>query len=137
MLVCGDPEAQETYFAGYPKQFVSPISCPDNVAFDPAGNLWISTDGNQMGSNDGMFAVPVAGPRRGRVNQFLTVPLAAETCGPLISDDARTVFNAIQHHGETDGATFEDPASTWPHTDRYPRPGVIATFRVDGGRIGT
>ena len=28
MLVCGDPEAPETYFAGYPKDRVSPISCP-------------------------------------------------------------------------------------------------------------
>jgi secreted PhoX family phosphatase len=137
MLVCGDPAAQETYFAGYPKDQVSPISCPDNVAFDQAGNLWISTDGNQLGSNDGMFAVPVAGPRRGRVSQFLTVPVAAETCGPLISADGRTVFNAVQHPGESDDSTFEEPVSTWPHTDRYPRPGVIATYRVDGGRIGS
>ena len=33
-LVCGDPEAQEVYFGGYPGEDVSPISCPDNVAFD-------------------------------------------------------------------------------------------------------
>lgn len=26
--------------------WVSPISCPDNVSFDAAGNLWIATDGN-------------------------------------------------------------------------------------------
>jgi secreted PhoX family phosphatase len=65
MLVCGDPEAPETYFAGYPKEQVSPISCPDNVAFDPEGNLWISTDGNALGSNDGVFRVPVRGPERG------------------------------------------------------------------------
>jgi secreted PhoX family phosphatase len=136
MLVCGDPEAPETYFAGFPKDKVSPISCPDNVAFDPAGNLWVATDGNQLGSNDGMFAVPVKGPHRGHVRQFLTVPVGAETCGPLISQDGATVFNAVQHPGETDDATFETPASTWPHTDRFPRPGVIATYRIDGGRIG-
>ena len=46
LLVCGDPEAPETYFGGFPKDQVSPISCPDNVAFDAVGNLWISTDGN-------------------------------------------------------------------------------------------
>src|SRR5512139_1036591 len=67
MLVCGDPEAEETYFAGYPKDKVSPISCPDNVAFDKVGNLWISTDGNELGSNDGLFRVPVAGPDRGKI----------------------------------------------------------------------
>ncbi len=68
MLVCGDPSAPETYFAGFPKDRVSAISCPDNLAFDREGNLWISTDGNALGSNDGLFRVPVAGrgarPRR-------------------------------------------------------------------------
>jgi uncharacterized protein len=135
-LVCGDPEAAETYFGGYPKDLVSPISCPDNVTFDADGNLWISTDGNSLGSNDGMFSCPVEGPNRGQVLQFLTVPVGAETCGPLISADGKTVFNAVQHPGEADGSTFEDPASTWPHTDRFPRPSVICTFRIDGARIG-
>ncbi len=137
MLVCGDPDAPETYFAGYPKDQVSPISCPDNVAFDSRGNLWISTDGNQLGSNDGLFAVPTAGTQRGKVLQFLTVPLGAETCGPLIVRNDTAVLTAVQHPGEIDGATFEDQASTWPHTTRYPIPSVIVTFRVDGGRIGT
>ncbi len=62
MLVCGDPAAPETYFAGYPKSAVSPISCPDNVAFDSTGNLWISTDGAVLGGHDGVFRVPVSGP---------------------------------------------------------------------------
>jgi secreted PhoX family phosphatase len=129
MLVCGDPEAPETYFAGYPKEKVSPVSCPDNVAFDPAGNLWISTDGNALGSNDGVFRVPVEGPQRGRVQQFLTVPVGAEACGPLISQDGRSVWVAVQHPGEVDGATFEDQASTWPHTHDYPRPSVVVAYR--------
>jgi uncharacterized protein len=136
-LVCGDPEAAETYFGGYPKDRVSAISCPDNVAFDGDGNLWISTDGSALGSADGMFAVPTEGANRGQVLQFATVPFGAEMCGPLISDDGKTVFNAIQHPGETDDATFENPSSTWPHTDRFPKPSVICTFRVDGARIGT
>jgi len=137
LLVCGDPEAPETYFAGYPKDEVSPISCPDNVAFDGEGNLWIATDGNELGSNDGLFAVPTRGAQRGHVRQFLTVPVGAETCGPLIARDGRTVFTAVQHPGEVDGATFENQASTWPHTKRYPIPSVIVTYRVDGQRIGT
>jgi secreted PhoX family phosphatase len=46
LLVCGDPAKNPTaYFSGYPADRVSPISCPDNLAFDSAGNLWISTDG--------------------------------------------------------------------------------------------
>jgi len=129
MLVCGDPDAPETYFAGFDKDKVSPISCPDNVAFDAAGNLWISTDGNVLGSNDGVFRVPTSGPQRGYVKQFLTVPRGAEACGPLISADDQTLFVAVQHPGEIDGATFEAQASTWPHTHDYPRPGVIAAYR--------
>jgi hypothetical protein len=124
-LVCGDPEAPETYFGGFPKELVSPISCPDNVAFDTAGNLWVSTDGNAIGSNDGFFAVPVEGPDRGRVQQFLTVPIGAETCGPWLTDDGAAAFIAVQHPGEADGSTFEDPVSLWPHTDPFPRPSVV------------
>ncbi|WP_148574039.1 PhoX family protein [Nocardioides caldifontis] len=129
LLVCGDPEAPETYFGGFPKEKVSPISCPDNVAFDSQGNLWVSTDGNVLGSHDGLFRVPVAGRSRGKVEQFLTVPVAAETCGPFITRDDRTVFVAVQHPGEADGATFESQASTWPHTDPFPRPSVVAAYR--------
>jgi secreted PhoX family phosphatase len=129
MLVCGDPEAPETYFAGYPKEKVSPISCPDNVAFDPEGNLWVSTDGNALGSNDGLFRVPVRGRERGFVQQFLTVPVGAETCGPLITADGRSVFVAVQHPGEVDGATFEEPASTWPHSHDFPRPSVVVAYK--------
>ena len=129
MLVCGDPEAPETYFAGYDKADVSPISCPDNVAFDSAGNLWVSTDGNALGSNDGIFRVPVTGAERGHVQQFVTMPRGAEACGPLITDRNRSLFFAVQHPGEIDGATFEDQASTWPHTDDFPRPSVVVAFR--------
>jgi hypothetical protein len=129
LLVCGDPADPRTYFAGYPKEKVSPISCPDNVAFDRNGNLWISTDGNALGSHDGLFRVPLTGVERGHVQQFLTVPAGAEACGPLISDDQRTAFLAVQHPGEKDGATFETPGSTWPHTDQFPRPGVVTAYR--------
>ena len=136
-LVCGDPTAQETYFGGYDKSKVSPISCPDNVAFDGSGNLWISTDGNVLGSNDGIFTVPVAGPKRGQVKQFLSVPFASEACGPLVSEDDKTAFVAVQHPGETDGATFEKPTSTWPHTHKFPRPAISCVWRKDGGRVGS
>ena len=128
-LVCGDPAASETYFGGFDKSKVSPISCPDNVAFDSAGNLWIATDGNVLGSNDGLFRVPVAGPERGHVQQFLTVPRGAETCGPFVGDSNRSLFFAVQHPGESDTATFETPTSTWPHSDDFPRPSVCVAFR--------
>jgi secreted PhoX family phosphatase len=129
LLVCGDPEAPETYFSGYPKDQVSPISSPDNVAFDTEGNLWVSTDHNELGSNDGLFKVPVRGPERGHVQQFLTVPVGAECSGPFITADGRSVFVSVQHPGEDEGSTFENPLSTWPHTHAFPRPSVVVAYR--------
>ncbi len=134
-LVAGDPQDPSTYFAGFPKEAVSPISCPDNVAFDDHGNLWISTDGNALGSHDGLFGVATTGSRRGELKQFLTVPTGAETCGPVIQD--RRVLVAVQHPGEVDGASVEKPASTWPDgPGRIVRPAVVVVWRADGSGIG-
>ncbi|MFG2936545.1 PhoX family protein [Streptomyces sp. NPDC048282] len=134
-LVAGDPDDPATYFAGFPKDEVSPISCPDNVAFDPHGNLWISTDGNQLGSHDGLFGVATRGSRRGELKQFLTVPTGAETCGPLVQD--RRVLVAVQHPGEITGASVESPASSWPDgPGKIVRPAVVAVWRKDGCDIG-
>ncbi|MEW2383784.1 PhoX family phosphatase [Micromonospora sp. NPDC047707] len=135
-IVAGDPTDPSTYFGGYDKTKVSPISCPDNVAFDATGNLWISTDGNALGSNDGLFATAIEGPERGHLKQFLTVPLGAEACGPFITGDNRSVFVAVQHPGEISGASVENPASNWPDGD-YAKPGVVVTWRLDGGPIGS
>ncbi|WP_284230479.1 PhoX family protein [Mycobacterium antarcticum] len=134
LLVCGDPAAADTYFGGFDKTKVSPISCPDNLAFDTHGNLWISTDGNALDSNDGLFAVALDGPNRGETKQFLTVPLGAETCGPVITDDLVTV--CVQHPGENDDNSVDDPLSRWPEgDDGTARPSVVAVWR-DSGNIG-
>ncbi len=134
LLVCGDPEAADTYFGGFDKSKVSPISCPDNLAFDSHGNLWISTDGNALGSNDGLFAVALDGPNRGEVKQFLTVPLGAETCGPIVTDDLVTV--SVQHPGENDENSIDDPQSRWPEGGNgTARPSVVAVWK-NNGQIG-
>ena len=141
LMVCGDPaQGDVTYFSGYPADKVSPISCPDNVAFDSVGNLWISTDGapSGIGYNDGLFKVTLDGAERGKVEQFLSVPRDAETCGPVIHDDERTVFVSVQHPGEE--GTFEAPHSFFPDyvpagttpapgQVRAPRPAVVQVFR--------
>ncbi|MDQ0868371.1 secreted PhoX family phosphatase [Arthrobacter sp. V1I9] len=141
LMVCGDPaQGDVTYFSGFPVDKVSPISCPDNLAFDSVGNLWISTDGapSGIGKADGLFKVTLEGAERGKVEQFLAVPRDGETCGPIIHDEERTVFVSVQHPGE-DG-TFEKqvsffpdyvPAGTTPARGqaRAPRPSVIQVFR--------
>ena len=135
LLVCGDPKAADTYFAGFDKSKVSPISCPDNVAFDPHGNLWISTDGNALKSNDGLFSVVLDGPNRGETKQFLTVPHGGETCGPVITESR--VLVCVQHPGELDDASADKPASHWPDGgDSQPRPSVVAVWKSGAGRIG-
>ncbi len=131
LLVCGDPAAADTYFAGFDKTKVSPISCPDNLAFDSHGNLWISTDGNALDSNDGLFAVALDGPNRGETKQFLTVPLGAETCGPVVTDDLVTV--CVQHPGENDDNSIDNPLSRWPEGGNgTARPSVVAVWKADG-----
>ncbi|MFM8599420.1 MAG: PhoX family protein [Mycobacterium sp.] len=134
LLVCGDPAAADTYYGGFDKSKVSPISCPDNLTFDSFGNLWIATDGNALGSNDGLFAVALEGPARGETRQFLTVPLGAETCGPTISPDLVTV--CVQHPGEHDDNSLDNPLSRWPEGGNgTARPAVVAVWR-QGGEIG-
>ncbi len=138
LLVCGDPATADTYFGGFPKDQVSPISCPDNVAFDPHGNLWISTDGNTLGANDGLFSVPVAGPERGHVKQFLSVPVGAETCGPVVTENL--VLVAVQHPGE-DAPSSANPTSHWPDGgSSQPRPAIVSVWKKGAfglpGRIG-
>jgi hypothetical protein len=137
LLVCGDPDDPSTYFGGYDKSEVSPISCPDNLAFDKYGNLWVSTDGagGSIGVNDALHGVAVDGRRRGEVRTFLTVPLGAETCGPIVTDER--VMVAVQHPGEADGASFENRVSHWPDGgDSLPRPSVVTVWRADGTKIG-
>jgi secreted PhoX family phosphatase len=129
LLLCGDPATSpNTYFAGFPADRVSPISCPDNLAFDSDGNLWISTDGQPgtIGYNDGLFRVPLAGRERGHVQQFLAVPRDAETCGPVVHDRDGSVFVAVQHPGEE---------GTWQAQRSY-FPDYIAPGALRGGRWG-
>lgn len=135
LLVCGDPAEAYSYFGGFDKTKVSPISCPDNLAFDSHGNLWISTDGNALGTHDGLYGVETQGENRGQVKCFLTVPNDAETCGPIITDE-RVMVN-VQHPGEGDDATIENPSSAWPDgPGSVPRPAVVVIWREDGGKVG-
>ena len=138
-LLCGDPQVPEhrAYFSGCDSREVQAISCPDNLAFDASGNLWIATDGmpSSLGVNDGLFVMPVRGPHRGRVRLFATVPRGAECTGPEFSPDGETLFVSVQHPGE--GGSLDNPQSDWPDGGgAVPRPAVIAVSRANGGTIG-
>ncbi|NJO55922.1 MAG: PhoX family phosphatase, partial [Rhodospirillales bacterium] len=115
----GDPiGTQDTYYAGFPDPSVlAPLGSPDNIAFDNKGNMWIATDGspNTTGNNDGVFPVPVEGPNRGKLQQFLSGPAGCEICGPEFNLDNTAFFCNIQHPGEGGNLKPGGPVvSTWP-----------------------
>ncbi|MDP3417747.1 PhoX family phosphatase [Falsiroseomonas sp.] len=117
------------------------LSCPDNVAFDSKGRIWISTDGAPVaaGIADGIWAADTDGHGRALTRLFYQAPTGAEVCGPRFTPDDRTLFLAIQHPGEDPGSTYERPSTRWPDfkEGEPPRPSVIAIVKKDGGEIGS
>jgi secreted PhoX family phosphatase len=125
-MLCGLPDDASTYFAGFPREKVSGIACPDNITFDTLGNLWITTDGQPgtIQANDGVYAVPTAGTDRGYVRQFFSGVAGGEVSGPEFNRDNSALFVSIQHPGE--GGRFEAQTSHWPDGgDAPPRPTVV------------
>ncbi len=115
-----------------------PLSCPDNIAFDGVGNLWIATDGqpSALGINDSIYAVPTAGPERARPRRFLNGPIGCEICGPEFTPDFRTLFVCVQHPGA--GGGLESPRSRWPHDGSgLPRGSLVAVTGSDGRPVGS
>ena len=114
------------------------LSCPDNIAFDNQGRLWIATDGFDKSSGvlDGVYACEVAGPQRALTKQFFHVPIGAELCGPCFTPDNSTLFVAVQHPGEY--STFDEPSTRWPNapdSNLPPLPSVVAITKKGGGPI--
>jgi secreted PhoX family phosphatase len=140
-MLGGDP-ANPAHGARYGSP-VSPngwVAAPDNIAFDPKGRIWISTDGQDdaAGFNDSVYAAATSGPNRGATRCFFTGPRGSEICGPAFTPDGKTLFVAVQHPGDEKGSTFDKPSTRWPdfRGDMPPRSAVVAITRSDGGEIG-
>ena len=79
--------------------------------------------------------MPLEGPERGNVQQFLSVPREAETCGPVIHDREGLVFVAVQHPGENGSvgahtSFFPDYASQHgAGTAAAPRPSIVQVWK--------
>lgn len=117
------------------------LTCPDNVAFDNRGRMWIATDtgsdSQKFGTADGLYATEVDGEGRAVPKMFFRCPVGAEVCGPFLTPDNKTLFLAVQHPGED--STFDSPSTRWPDfkADVPPRPSVVVITKKDGDIIGS
>ncbi len=124
------------------------FACPDGMAFDPRGVLWIQTDVGSVSlkkgvhqplGNNQMLACDVA---TGEVRRFLVGPVNCEVTGATWTPDGRTLFLNIQHPGEGAGERLnpQNPRqnSNWPdfRPDGRPRSATVVVRRRDGGVIG-
>lgn len=141
-MLCGDP-ANPAHGARYggPVSEHGWLAAPDNIAFDPKGRMWITTDGQDdwAGFADSVYGVDTAGAGRAVPRCLFSSPRGAEICGPELTPDGRTLFVAIQHPADEKGSTFDKPSTRWPdfRDDMPPRPAVVAITKGDGGEIGS
>jgi len=112
----------------------SGFACPDNLAFDNSGNLWITSDisGSALNKepykefgNNGLFVVPRFGLRAGEVIQIASAPVDAEFTGPSFDKEQNALFLSVQHPGEGSSEDLSELTSHWPSGKGLPRPSVI------------
>lgn len=98
------------------------FSCPDNMAFDAAGNLWFTSDISGRAAhkapyesfgNNGLFLVIRNGERAGEVRQVASAPNDAEFTGPCFAPDGETLFLSVQHPGDRT-RDLANLTSNWP-----------------------
>jgi secreted PhoX family phosphatase len=109
------------------------LSCPDNMAFDPAGNLWVTSDRadgdmNQgvykKFKNNGLYYIPMKGPDAGQIFQIASAPKDAEFTGPTFLPDGTLVL-CVQHPGEQT-RDLKQLTSNWPgQKNEVPRSAVV------------
>ncbi len=127
----------EIFATGGPQ---SGFSSPDNLVFDPHGNLWMVTDSGtgedtiyDFLGNNSMFFLATEGPDAGVPHRFAVGPAEAEMTGPAWSPDGKTLFLSVQHPGE-DTETLDAPTSTFAAAEgtKTPRPTLVAVTGFPG-----
>ncbi|HWP19093.1 MAG TPA: PhoX family phosphatase [Burkholderiaceae bacterium] len=144
LVLAGDPANERPEARGTIRGDL--FACPDGLAFDTRGVLWIQTDAHATQMHRGEFArlgnnqMLACDVTTGEVRRFLTGPVNCEITGLAFTPDLRTMFINVQHPGETpsDRSDPRDPSrySHWPDGGR-PRSSTVVIRRADGGIIGT
>jgi uncharacterized protein len=147
LVLAGDPALPRAEAKGNIKGDL--FACPDGIAFDARGMLWIQTDAHATQMNKGEFAsignnqMLACNVGTGEIRRFLTGPTNCEITGMTMTPDGRTMFINVQHPGETP-SDRSDPAepgkySRWPDfaPNGRPRSSTVVVRRVDGGIVGT
>lgn len=143
LFLAGDPDGEAEGKGVFPEGVTKAgyLVQPDNLVFDPAGRLWIATDGAKgIKSADGLWACALDGPERAVTRHFFSCPRGSEMTGPCFTPDGTTLFVSIQHPGYEKGSYFDQPVTRWPAADDSampPRPSVVAITRKGGGMVGT
>ena len=112
-IAAGDPDKDRAVY--HPRTSKNGwFACPDNMAFDPKGRIWIATDGLPGGAGcpDGVWAADTEGPGKALTKHFFDTPAGAELCGPEFTPDGKTFFVAVQHPGEK--SDYANPSTRWP-----------------------
>ena len=108
----------------------SGLSSPDNMAFDKAGNLWVTTDRAEAEMkndyykkfmNNGLYYIPMKGENAGQIFQVASAPVDAEFTGPTFSPDGETLFLCVQHPGDSTKKLGEF-TSNWPSGNKSDMP---------------
>ena len=129
LLVCGDPEAPETYFARLPEGQGQPDQLPGQRRLR-RGRQPVGRDRRQRRSaaTTGCSGCRSAGRSAGTSSSSSPCRRAPSAAGRWSTPTTARSGRAIQHPGE--GGTFDQPTSTWPGTHAFPRPGVVVTHRA-------
>lgn len=132
LLLAGDRTTPEARYGTFSPDQVSELACPDNLAVDSLGQLWIATDGapGVLGTmNDAVLGLTVTGPERGRTQQVFGGVYGSEMTGVFFNATETTMFASVQHPGE--GGTLAAPTSNWPDGgSSVPRSSVVAIRRA-------
>ncbi|MSQ20076.1 MAG: PhoX family phosphatase [Betaproteobacteria bacterium] len=146
LVLAGDPAATRAEAKGNIKGDI--FACPDGIAFDARGVLWIQTDVSASAMYKGKMErignnqMLACDPRTGEIRRFLTGPTNCEITGLTWTPDYRTMFVNIQHPGETPSERSDpeqpDRYSRWPGNTAgaRPRSATVVIRKRDGGVIG-